>query len=804
MSSFAIDSCKPSSNASMAAAAQTDRIGRLKEAVQKAKPGICAERALIWTAYFKDRRNRGKPRAIQAAEALREVLLRKTVRIHPDELVAGNFVSRRVGGAIYPELHGVAMLREISTFPTREVNPLEATPEEIAALEGITRFWMPRMLAFRTYRAPWNKARFLKEQFAPRHYTLNELGGIAHIVPDYARLIATGTEGIIADARAAMRKFAPDSEKRDFLEAVIIMAEGLAQFGERYAAEAETLAQAESDAARKAELELIARTCRRVPRHGARSFIEALQSATFAQIAINLESLDNGISPGRMDQFLFPYYERDLARGRIDRETAKEWLSAFSIKMCEIIPVFSEMATRMHGGLMSGQAVTIGGTDREGRDATNELSYIFLDIADELRMRQPNFHARIHPGAPQLYLDRINGILCAGANSPALYNDEVIVPALRSIGYTPEDARDYAICGCVEPVAPGKTFGSTDAALFNLPILLELALNEGRRFGERKRTGARTPAAARMRSMEDVKAAFEAQLSFQVERLVRDLKAVELAHRRYHPTPLSSMLLEGCIESGTCSTAGGALYNGSGVQCVGPSDTGDSLYAIEQAVFRERRLTLPALAEILKRNFPDESMLAYLRGLGKFGNDEEEADRYTLYAVQCFTDRLSAHRNTRGGPYTTGLYSMTTHYYFGSITGALPNGRRRGECFSSGIAPGNGMDRKGPTALFNSINRFDFTQLKNGINLNARFDHHTLRGKTGRATFASLLRTYFRRGGMQIQTNVLDPAVLIEARDNPDLHPNLLVRISGYSAYFNDLTPEMKDEIIRRSHHLAA
>lgn len=803
MSLSAINGNKPSS-AMTAAAARMDRIGRLKQAVQTAKPGICAERALIWTAYFRDRRNRGKPRAIQAAEALCEVLAHKTVRIYPDELIVGNFVSRRVGGAIYPELHGVAMLREIETFPARDVNPLQVTPEDIAALSNITRFWMPRMLAFKTYRAPWRKMRFLKEQFAPSHYTLNELGGIAHIVPGYARLIATGTDGIIADARTARRQYAPGSENRAFLDAVITMAEGLARFGERYADEAAALARTEKDEARKAELELIARTCRHVPRHGARTFIEALQSATFAQIAINLESLDNGVSPGRMDQFLFPRYERDLARGEIDRERAKEYLSAFSIKMCEIIPVFSETATRMHGGLMSGQAVTIGGTDRDGRDATNELSHIFLEIADELRMRQPNFHARIHPGAPQAYLDRINTNLCGGANSPALYNDEVIVPALQGIGYTLEDARDYAVCGCVEPVVPGKTFGSTDAALFNLPVVLELALNRGRRFGARRRTGARTPALARMRAMEDVKAAFETQLAFQIDRLVRDLKAVELAHRKYHPTPLSSMLLEGCIDSATCSTAGGARYNGSGVQCVGPSDTGDSLYAIEQAVFRDRRLTLPALADMLAHNIPDDGMLAYLRGLGKFGNDEAAVDRYTLYAVQCFADRLAAHRNTRGGPYTTGLYSMTTHYYFGSLTGALPNGRRKGACFSSGIAPGNGMDRKGPTALFNSINRFDFTRLRNGINLNARFDRHTLRGGTGQATFASLLKTYFRRGGMQIQTNVLDPAVLIEARDNPDLHPNLLVRISGYSAYFNDLTPEMKDEIIRRSHHLAA
>jgi formate C-acetyltransferase len=418
-------------------------------------------------------------------------------------------------------------------------------------------------------------------------------------------------------------------------------------------------------------------------------------------------------------------------------------------------------------------------------------------------MRQPNFQARRHTCAPQSFLDRIDAVLCGGANSLALYNDDVIVETLCNNGYSLGDARNYAICGCVEPVAPGETFGSTDAALFNLPIVLELALNEGRRFGHRSRVGARTPAVSEMRSMDDVTAAFERQLAVLIERLVRDLRAVELAHRHLHPTPLTSMLLAGCIENGTCSTAGGAVYNASGIQCVGPSDTGDSLAAIEQAVFRDRRFTLVELVENLKDNLQNVDVLAYLRGLGKFGNDDSDVDRHTTYAVQRFIDILSRYRNTRGGPYTTGLYSMTTHYYFGNHTGALPNGRRKGECFSSGIAPGNGMDRNGPTALFNSVNRLDFTRLANGVNLNVRFDQHALRGETGRAAFASLVRTYFRRGGMQVQVNVIDPGVLIAARDDPNLYPNLLVRISGYSAYFNDLIPQMKDEIIRRTSYSA-
>jgi formate C-acetyltransferase len=259
------------------------------------------------------------------------------------------------------------------------------------------------------------------------------------------------------------------------------------------------------------------------------------------------------------------------------------------------------------------------------------------------------------------------------------------------------------------------------------------------------------------------------------------------------------MLLEGCLKSGRCSTDGGAVYNFSGIQCVGPADAGDALYAIERAVFRERKMTLSALVDLLRKDIPDEKWLLYLRGLEKFGNDEPEADRWTRYVIDAFDSALSTYMNTRGGLYVTGIYSVTAHQYFGRITGALPHGRRRGETFASGIAPGNGMDRKGPTALLNSVNSIDFTRFANGINLNLQFDQALLKGENGTSFLGALLKTYFERGGMQVQVNTFDPRILVEARNDPHKYPHLLVRVSGYSAYFNDLAPAMKDEIISRT-----
>ncbi|MGD9077119.1 MAG: pyruvate formate lyase family protein, partial [Desulfobacteraceae bacterium] len=628
---------------------------------------------------------------------------------------------------------------------------------------------------------------------------INESGGVAHLAPDYEKLIRMGTDGIISEVNALQHEVPVYSDPWNFYEAVRIIAHGLAQFGKRYADLAFHMAESEMDAVRRQELLDIASVCERVPQQGATTFREALQSVFLAQIAINLESLDNAICPGRMDYYLYPFYERDVEKGILTRENAKELVSAFSIKMSEIVPVFSKLITKFHGGMFNGQVVTVGGLDRKGNDSSNALSHIFLEVMDELRMRQPNYHARVHKHVPDMYMEKIFEIFSRGSNSPALYNDDVILETLVRNGYHIEDARNYTAVGCVEPVSQGKSFSSTDAALFNVPIMLELALNGGKRFGSLMRSGPKSMPASEMRSMDDVKQAFETQLSHGIEKLIKDLQAIEMANAKYHPTPLTSMLLDGCLQRGVCSTSGGATYNFSGIQCVGPADTGDALYAIEQAVFREKRLAMPELVDLLKTDFQDKRWMKYFRNLEKFGNDHEAVDGWTAYVLDQFTRNLEGRVNTRGGKYTTGVYSVTAHQYFGEVTAALSSGRRKGESFASGMAPSNGQDRNGPTAMLNSVNRIDATKIANGLNLNVKFAANTIKGETGRLALQNLFKTYFRRGGMQVQLNVLDPSVLIEARDYPEAYPHLLIRVSGYSAYFNDLSAGMKNEIIART-----
>lgn len=776
-----------------------DRIMRLKKQVQEYERGICTERALLWTDYFKKRKNRKKPVIVQMAEALRHVLMNKSVIIYPDELIVGNYTSKRVGGIIYPESHGLVVLLDLLKFAGRAVNPLRISRKEQLKLAMIMPFWQNRFIIAKAFPNVLKRIRYSLEQLRAKDYFINEVGGIAHLTPDHAKLMALGTDAIKKEIED-LRKRNTDPEKDAFYQAALISLEALALFGERYADCAESLATAESDKARRSELLDIAAVCRNVPRHGAKNFREALQSLFFLHVAIFQESMGETICPGRIDQLLYPYYRHDREAERITPEQARELLAAFSIKLCETIPVFSQNLTRVFEGMPSWQVVTIGGMDRNGNDATNELSYMLIDIANELRMRQPNFHARLHEGTPGEFKKLIYGVLAGGSNTPSLFNDDVIIPTMTGVGYDIHDARDYVAIGCVEPTAPGKTLGSTDAAMVNVPLAMELALNQGRCFGSFLRIGAKTIPVEQMQRMDDVTAAFVTQLNHMVERVIKDLQCIELAHARYRPIPLTSTFIDGCLASGACATKGAAHYNYSGIQGVGIATAGDSLCSIEWLVFQEKKISLPRLRDILTARNADPYWFNIMRRVPKFGNNDDRADFWTKFVVDEYAKAIhNSGKNTRGGQYIAGIYSNTAHMHFGRMTGALPCGRLRGETFPSGMAPQNGMDKSGPTALINSMNKIDYKQIANGINFNLKLDANTLRDEQGRGLMNSLLDVYFQRGGMQVQLNVLDAAALREAKENPDKYPFLMVRISGYSVYFSDLSPELQDEIIART-----
>ncbi|MCC6524451.1 MAG: formate acetyltransferase [Polyangiaceae bacterium] len=780
-------------------ALDSPRLRALDAELRAARHGLCAERALSVTRYFRERSHRHEPLPVRKAEALARVLADKTVRIHAEELLVGNFTSYRVGGGLYPELHGVAVLEDLFAFERRAVNPFTVAPlDQLRLLVEVVPYWLPRMMSVRG-RPPLAALRFLADQLEPTLYLLNETGGVSHFVPDYEALVTRGTDGLRALAEARLREVAPGSPEAAELRAMSIALEGLAAFAERYRDLGVRLAGAEPNPERRRELETIAATCAEVPRRPARSFREGLQAILFGQIALNLESLDSAVSPGRLDQILWPLYERDLRAGRLDRAGAFELLGCFALKLCEIVPVFSRRITRFHGGLFNGQVVVVGGQRADGTDATNELTLLWLELMAQLRTRQPNYHARLHAGTPPSVRERVAHALAGGAGSPALYNDEVIVPMLRARGMSTTDALDYATVGCVEPVSAGRSFLSTDAALVNLPLCLELALNEGRRFGRRQRVGAATPPAADARSIDEVVELFRVQLAHATEKLLTDLGIVEEQNRRYHPTPLTSALLQGCIASGRDATAGGATYNGSGVQGVGAVEVGDSLAALARVVFEERRATMAEVVTACRQGFRGgEALRARLRRAPKYGSDDPAADRYTARVMELWSAALAGRATTRGGEYVPGFYSVTAHQAFGAIVGALPSGRPAGVPFSSGLSPSSGAERRGPTAALLSQAALPLALAKNGLNFNLQLPPLSVAGDEGGRWLAGLLAGAVAAGCMQVQVNVLDHRVLCEARDRPGSHPGLVVRVSGYSAYFDDLSPEMQQEVIDR------
>ena len=779
---------------SRAESAFSERVWRLRTAVQEERPKVCAERALLWTSYFRNGLgNGGRPLVVQQAEALRHVLRNKVAQIYPDELLVGCFSSKRVGGSVLPELHGVTMMEDLLRFDRRELNPLGIErADKLALLTKVIPYWSTRFLALKAFSVP-RALTFAAEQLRLEKYVINEAGGISHFVPDYERLLTQGTDGIAREARE--RGLATkDNEKKAFYEAVSIACSGLEELAAGFARAARSELLSESDAQRRQDLERIAEVCQRVPRHPARTLHEAFQSLLFAQIALNLESLDNSVSPGRLDQLLHPYFESDLEAGRADERTARELVGCFTVKMSEIVPIFSERLTRIHGGMFNGQVVTVGGVNRNGEDAVNQLTWAFIDAMEELKMRQPNYHTRIHAKSPKAYLDRISAMLRDGPGSPSLMNDDVVVPMLEARGMELGDARDYSPVGCVEPVACGATFGSTDAALVNIALCLEWALGA-------KSGGASTPSAEGCATMDAVLYLLEEQMEHLLSEVMEDLQAIERANACFHPTPLTSALLQGCLESGVDSTAGGARYNSSGLQPVGLVDVGDSLAAIDDVVFRRRLCRMADLISALRRDFVGaEPLLGNLLRAPKYGNDDERADCYVRRVARMWAEALGRRKNTRGGKYFAGLFSVTSHQPFGEATGALPSGRRSGRPLANGLSPTNGLDRLGPTASLSSAAAIEQERWgRNGINLNLKLDATTLDGRQGVDAVSGLIRGYFSQGGMQVQMNVLDPRVLIEARDDPSAHPWLLVRVSGYSAYFSDLSPAMKQEIIERS-----
>jgi pyruvate formate-lyase/glycerol dehydratase family glycyl radical enzyme len=791
-----------------------DRIAAIKAALFASSYSLCLERPRLLLRFQRSTSGRQSKKdhpLVKRAKALAYLMSERQPRIYDGELIIGNMTSKRTAANYYPEGGSINILEDLFRLEKRQI-PICLSAKEKLELVQIGLSGLFSSIGGKALLKPGRFMHFL-DFFRAKRYFITEEAGIGHQVGGYHNVVHQGLHQADQVSKTCLEKGTlPDGTKLDrdqiaFYQSIQITIKGIRCMAGNLADLAEKLAnQTGLSDQRRQELLIAANACRHVPYHPARTFLEGLQACWIVHVAMNLEDFEQGMSFGRLDRILLPLFHRGLEQGTMTRETATEIMASFQLKTCETLPVYSERIDQYFSGNGVAQGITIGGTDENGKDTTNELSGIVLDAYAQIRTREPALHVRIHENTPHWFLDNAVATVQLGCGKPSFFGDNAVVPALEQAGMTTEHARDYAIIGCVEMASQGRTYNSSDAALFNLPLCLELALNQGYCYGQGhfgRRMGAPTKPVEQMHSFDDVTDAFRSQVEHAVAEMVKVIGWLEETYRIWRPTPVNSMVTEGCLEKGRDVTWGGALYDLTSIQVAGLADAGDSLYAIQQLIYEQKRFSLKELLNILKTDYQHHRALQQelLHQFPRYGNGIAAVDQMTQLAADVFSNAITAHRNSRGGRYIPGIYSMTCHIAFGRLTGALPNGRGSGQRLSNGLSPADGADRKGPTAVLRSAASLDSRKWSNCCALNLKFDRKTVAGKAGRSALACLFTTYFDQGGMQVQANVLDADMLRAAKQNPADYPGIVVRVAGYCAYFNDLQPSVQDEIIERTTH---
>ncbi|MCD8352276.1 MAG: formate C-acetyltransferase/glycerol dehydratase family glycyl radical enzyme [Planctomycetaceae bacterium] len=772
----------------------TPRIARLKDRMLAEPRYLSLEQALIITEVYQKHpdESAARKRALSLSEAMRRI----SIAIDPEELIVGNRTAGVRAGVVFPEA-GISWIdKEIESLHSRPQDRFNVHPEDIAT--------------FREKIAPYWKGRSLEDTIRAEAGTLvDAIGKVVkinqkdhaqgHICPDVASWLEKGPHGLYLEAQAKMAE-ATAPEQVEMYACVMTVTEAACDFMQRYAALAREMAA--KDNANRDNLTEIARICDKLSREGASTFREAVQSMWFLFTLLHLESNASSFSPGRADQYLYPYFKHDLESGALDLSAALEIIEALWLKFNQIVYLRNSHSASFFAGFPIGFNVALSGTDRDGRDATNELSFLFLKAQAHIGLPQPNLSARLHRDTPQELLDECSRVVGLGSGMPQMFNDEGVVPALTAQGISLEDARDYAIVGCVELTTQGNNLGWSDAAMFNLPKALELALNDGRCLMTGAQLGPRTGTLADFDTYEKLEAAFTAQIDFFFGEMIKACEKVEEIHQRLLPTALLSSVIRDCLHKGVDVTKGGSHYNYSGIQAIQPANIADSLAALKKLVYDEKKIDRTVLLEALRSNFSEfeELRLQLLNKAPKYGNDVEWVDSIAAQWIALFAGKFKGLKNYRGGPYHTGMYTVSAHVPMGANVGASPDGRMVGAPLADGgMSAVYGRDSKGPTALLNSVSRIESRLGSNGTLLNMKFLPQFFKTEEGIRKFSSLLRAFVALRINHVQFNVVNKEDLLAAQKSPDQYPNLTIRVAGYTAYFTELAKDLQDEIIART-----
>ncbi len=788
------------------------RLKRLRDLHFNSKPEVCIELPLNITAYLKQLDDPTDSPELRAGKLYEYVMKNKKAIIADDNLLAGTSTTKTIGVLLYPDLLAMTLWPELETVSTRPKNPFGITRPEIDTLNfDIFPYWLKRSTVMEVTRKDFGypQCQSILERLV--FFVATKVYCISHTVPNYGMVVERGLDDIIMKAHErelSLGDSNDDKAKKDFYQAVQRALGGIITYAEKLSRKAAAQAAQENDSQRRQELLKMSEVCQRVPAQEPRTFQEALNAIWICKIALHQENTNAALSEGRLDQILYPFYAQDIKNG-LTVEEAVELVGCFWLKIADHVPVNNEMGEELFGGTGSNQAVTLGGVDLQGHDAVNDLTYVMLRATELLQLRDPNVNARYYPDPeinskkPRHYLERLCEVNIKTKATPCFHNDRSAIEALRGQGISLEHARDYAIVGCVEPTSAGRTFGHTGSLLMNLTAALEMALFEGKhRLTGDDQMGPPTKPVVEMKDFKDFKEALETQLAWLIDQAVTMNNYLGRTYQKIHPSPMLSAMMEGCLEKGKDVVCGGATYNSSGAAIIGLAEVVDSVTAMEEFVFNTNKISRATMMAALKNNWGDpykryQAMI--LNSTDKFGSDHPTAmAKANAHWLMDFLHKSFQIRdNYRGGHYTVGYWSMTNHAGFGALTGALPSGREKGEAFASGITPVSGS---APvlTPCLNFVAGLDYKKIANGQALNLKFTPAT----TTLALFADYIEAYFKNGGLQVQFNIIDRKTLEEYRQHPEkCPPDLLVRVSGYTAYFKDLNPLMQQEIITRAEY---
>ncbi len=827
---------------------KSPRITKLVTDLYEKMPEIEADRAVLLTESYQ--KTEDEPIITRRAKAFAHILDYIPITIREGELIVGSATKRPRGCQVFPEFSYTWLEDEFDTISSRSADPFFIAEDTKKILHTTYQYWKGKTTSelATSYMAPEALKAIEHNIFTTGNYFYN---GVGHVTVKYGEVLQIGYQGIRKKAEEELKNCqlsdADYAKKSHFLNAVILSCDAVIRYAKRYAQLAQKEAEECTDPDRKQELLEIAKNCARVPEWGATSFYEACQSFWFIQMLLQTESSGHSISPGRFDQYMYPYYQKDIEEGKITREFAQELIDCIWVKLNDLNKARDAASAEGFAGYSLFQNLIVGGQNEEGLDVTNDLSFMCIEASMHVALPQPSLSVRVWNGTPNELLLKAAELTRTGIGLPAYYNDEVIIPALMNRGVSLKDARDYNIIGCVEPQKAGKTEGWHDAAFFNMCRVLELVFSNGYDKGEQ--ISIKTGDVTQMKTFEEFYDAYKKQMEYMISLLVNSDNAIDIAHAQRCPLPYESSMVDDCIKRGISCQEGGAVYNFTGPQGFGIANVADSLAVIRELVFEKKKVSMAEMKQALMDNFGRgisaeeaqkvttevvknlishgahvteeqiaqifvtalngtvteeqkkryDEILEMIEDVPKYGNDILEVDLFARDVAYTYTKPLEKYKNPRGGIFQAGLYPVSANVPLGKQTGATPDGRLAYTPVADGVGPMAGRDTHGPTATANSVARLDHGIASNGTLFNQKFHPSALKGRSGLLDFTSLIRAFFDQKGMHMQFNVVSRETLLDAQEHPEKYKTLVVRVAGYSALFTTLSKALQDDIINRT-----